>query len=75
MNKDKEHKIIIFPDYTMSYKKTLNSKHRAKLKIESQRYRNIKKQKTEIENLILSKEQVQNADLYKLVLNKIMKWK
>ena len=59
----------------MSYKKTLNSKHRAKLKIESQRYRNIKKQKTEIENLILSKEQVQNADLYKLVLNKIMKWK
>ena len=59
----------------MSYKKTLNSKHRAKLKIESQRYRNIKKQKTEIENLILSKEQVQNADLYKLVLNKIIKWK
>ena len=59
----------------MSYKKTLNSKHRAKLKIESQRYRNTKKQKTEIENLILSKKQVQNADLYKLVLNKIMKWK
>ena len=59
----------------MSYKKTLNSKHRAKLKIKSQRYKNTKKQKTEIENLILSKEQVQNADLYKLVLNKIMKWK
>ena len=29
----------------MSYKKTFNSKHRAKLKIESQRYRNTKKLK------------------------------
>ena len=35
----------------LSLKKTLNSKHRAKLKIKSQRYRN-----TKDENLVLPKE-------------------
>ena len=34
--------IIIFPNYTMSFKKTFNPKYRAKLKIESQRYRKTK---------------------------------
>ena len=34
-----------------SFKETLNSKHRTKLKIKSQRYRN-----TKDENLVLSKE-------------------
>ena len=38
----KEHIIIIFLDYTMSFKKTFNSKHRAKLKIKTQRYRKTK---------------------------------
>ena len=32
--------IIVFPDYTMSFKKTIIAKYRANLKIESQRYRN-----------------------------------
>ena len=41
-------------------------KHRAKLKSKSQRYRN-----TKDENLVLSK-QVENADLYKALLNKIL---
>ena len=49
------------------FKKTLNSKHRAKLKIKSQIYRN-----TKDENLVLPKEQVENADLYKPVLNKLL---
>ena len=40
--------MIIFPDNTiLSFEKTLNSKHRAKLKIKTQRYRNTKNQNTE----------------------------
>ena len=52
---------LLFPDYTMLLSL------RAKLKIKSQRYRN-----KEDENLVLPKEQVENADLYKPVLNKIL---
>ena len=53
----------------MSFKKTFNPKHRAKLKIESQ----TRKTKTrKDENLVLPKEQVENADLYKPIHNKIM---
>ena len=52
---------LLFPDYTMLLSL------RAKLKIKSQSYRN-KKDK----NQVLPKEQVENADLYKPVLNKIL---
>ena len=52
---------LLFPDYTMLLSL------RAKPKIKSQRYRNKKE-----ENLVLPKEQVENADLYKPVLNKIL---
>ena len=52
---------LLFPDYTMLLSL------RAKLKSKSQRYRN-----KEDENLVLPKEQVENADLYKPVLNKIL---
>ena len=55
----------------------LNSKHIAK--IQKQRYRSrnketeTRKTKTQKdENLVLPKEQVENADFYKPVLNKIM---
>ena len=41
-----------------SFKKTLNSKHKTKLERKSQRYRN-----TKDENLVLPKEQIENADL------------
>ena len=56
----------------MSFKKTFNSKHRAKLKMKAgdTEIRKTKTQKNE--NLVLPKEQVENADLYKPVLNKIM---
>ena len=52
---------LLFPDYTMLLSL------RAKLKIKSQRYRNKKN-----ENLVLPKGWVENADLYKPVLNKIL---
>ena len=52
---------LLFPDYTMLLSL------REKLKSKSQRYRN-----KEDENLVLPKEQVENADLYKPVLNKIL---
>ena len=48
-NKIKKHIIEYIPVRLLykSFKKTLNSKHRAKLKIESQRYRNKKNQNIE----------------------------
>ena len=52
---------LLFLDYTMLLSL------REKLKIKSQSYRN-KKDK----NQVLPKEQVENADLYKPVLNKIL---
>ena len=56
----------------MSFKKTFSSTHRAKLKIESQRYKTRKPKTHKDENVVLPKEHVENADLCKLVLNKIM---
>ena len=50
--------IIIFPDYTKSFKKTFNSKHRAKLKAKDTETRKPKTQKDE--NLVLPKQQVEN---------------
>ena len=56
----------------MSIKKTFNSKHTAKLKMKA-KDTEIQKTKTQKhKNLVLPKEQVENADLYKPVLNKIM---
>ena len=52
---------LLFLDYTMLLSL------REKLKIKSQSYRN-KKDK----NQVLPKEQVENVDLYKPVLNKIL---
>ena len=46
----------------MSFNKTFHSKHKERRKPKTQKD----------ENLVLPKEQVENADLYKLVLNKIM---
>ena len=64
--------LIIFPDYAMLLSLlfldyTMLLSLREKLKIKSQSYRN-KKDK----NQVLPKEQVENADLYKPVLNKIL---
>ena len=64
--------IIIFLDYTMSFKKSFNSKHRAKLKMKAKDRKTLKAKTQEHKNLVLSNEQVENADLYKPVLNKIM---
>ena len=52
---------------------TLNSKHKTEnLKTKNQRNRNMKNQKTERRKPSFTKEQVENADLYKPELNKIM---
>ena len=68
--------MIILPDYAdviKSIKMALNSKHRKTKKLKS---KDIETQKTKTqknENLVLSKQQIENADLYnKPVLNKIM---
>ena len=64
--------LIIFPDYTMSFKKTFNSKHRAKLKMKAKDTETRKTKTQKDGNLVLPKEQVENAELHKPVLNKIM---
>ena len=52
---------------------TLTSKHvTKKLKSKNQRCRNMKKQNTEKQKPSFPKEYVENEDLYKPVLNKIM---
>ena len=56
----------------MSFKKAFNSKHRAKLKMKAKDRKTLKAKTQEHKNLVLPNEQVENADLYKPVLNKIM---
>ena len=52
---------------------TFNSKHRTgKIKAKNPRYRNMKNKITERQKPSFPKDQVENADLYKSVLNKIM---
>ena len=67
--------LITLPDYSnamKAFEMTLNSKHRAeKLKPKDQRYRN-RKPKQKDENLVIPKEQVENTDLYKPTLNKMI---
>ena len=50
---------------------TLNSKHRAE-KIKTKEIETWKTKTRKGENLVLSKKQVENTDLHKPVLNKIM---
>ena len=50
----------------------LNSKHKTKNKSQKTKTQKHKNQNTEIKNPSLAKEQVENADLYKLVMNKTM---
>ena len=55
--------------------KTLNSKPCKTTKIQKQKHKETETRKTKTqkdENLALPKEQVENADFYKPVLNKIM---
>ena len=51
----------------------LNSKERTEIiKLKNQRHRNIKTKTQKEKKLSFPKEQVENVDLYKLVLNKTM---
>ena len=56
--------VTIFPDYTKSFKKTFNSKYRAKLKLKAKDTETRKTKTEKDENLVLPKEQVENADFY-----------
>ena len=56
----------------MSFKKAFSSKYRAELKMKAKDTETRKAKTQKHKNLVLPKEQVENADLCKPVLNKIM---
>ena len=56
----------------MSFKKTFNSKRRAKLKLKDKDAETRKTKTQKDKNRVLPEEQVENTDLYKPVQNKIM---
>ena len=62
--------MIILPDYANVIKFFSGAKNRQKTKKQNTETQKTKKQKDK--NLVLPKEEVESADLYKPVLNKIM---